>query len=91
MPIALPPVLALIVAVGCGGGPAAVAPTNRVTPTAAVRDTATPTSSAATAPTAAASPSGLLAVALTDVLSGEAFTLGQFQGKVTIAQHMAVW
>jgi hypothetical protein len=28
---------------------------------------------------------------LTDVRSSETFSLAQFEGKVTIVQHMAVW
>ena len=35
--------------------------------------------------------SSLMAMALTDVRSGERFTLSDFKGKVTIVEGMAVW
>jgi len=80
-------------AAGCGGGrPVAASPTNVSTPTPTAGATETPTPVATAAPTATtAAPSGLLAMTLTDVRSGESFNLAQFEGKVTIVQHMAVW
>ncbi len=83
----------LIATAGCGtGGPFAVPPTNVSTPTPAASATVTLTSPATPSTTATtAAPSGLLALALTDVRSGESFSLAQFEGKVTIVQHMAVW
>ena len=91
--IALAVVIGLIVTAACGSGtPVAGAPTNVSTPTSRASETVTPTSPATASPTATtAAPSGLLAMALTDVRSGESFSLAQFEGKVTIVQHMAVW
>lgn len=90
--MALPLVTVLIVPAGCGAGrPVGIAPTDGSTPTAATRETVTPTSPATPAPTATALSSGQLAMTLTDVRTGETFTLAQFAGKVTIVQHMAVW
>ena len=66
-------------------------PTNGSTPTPRERESVTPTSPATPSPTATAPPSGLLAMTFTDVRSGETFNLAQFEGKVTIVQHMAVW
>jgi hypothetical protein len=85
--------LLLIVTAACGTGrPVAVPPTIGSTPTPGAIATGTPTSSANASPTAATvAPSGLLAMTLTDVRSGESFSLAQFEGKVTIIQHMAVW
>jgi len=67
------------------------APTATAAPTSAA--TALPARTAATAiPTAAptARPA-YLTIALTDVRTGERFTLGGFPGKVAIVQGMAVW
>jgi predicted small lipoprotein YifL len=91
--ISLALVIVLIVTVGCGrGGPVAVPPTNVSTPTGAASATVTPTSAATSSPTAtAAALSGLVTMTLTDVRSGESFNLAQFEGKVAIVQHMAVW
>jgi hypothetical protein len=90
--MALPLGIALIVAAGCGAGrPVGVAPTDGSTPTPGTRETVIPTTSPTPAPTATTLPSGLLAMTLTDVRSGETFSLAQFEGKVTIVQHMAVW
>jgi hypothetical protein len=86
--------LLMIVTAACGTGrPVAAPPTNGSTPTPSAIATATPTSPANASSTAAttAAPSGLLAMMLTDVRSGESFSLAQFEGKVTIVQHMAVW
>jgi hypothetical protein len=85
-------VIIFIVSAGCGGNPVAAPPTIGSTPTPGASATATPTSPATALPTATTTaPSGLLAMALTDVRSGESFSLAQFEGKVTIVQHMAVW
>ena len=85
--------LMMIVTAACGAGtPVAVPPTNGSTPTPSAIATVTPTSPATPSTTAAtAAPSGLLAMTFTDVRSGETFSLAQFEGKVTIVQHMAVW
>jgi predicted small lipoprotein YifL len=91
--IALLLVIMLIVTAGCGNGtPVSVPPTIGSTPTTAASATLIPTSPAPASPTATtAAPSGLLAMTLTDVRSGESFSLAEFEGKVTIVQHMAVW
>ena len=91
--IALLLVIMLIVTAGCGNGtPVAAPPTIGSTLTPGASGTATPTPPATALPTATtAAPSGLLAMSLTDVRSGESFSLAQFEGKVTIVQHMAVW
>lgn len=89
--LALLPAIVLIVTAGCSNGtPVAVPPTIGSTSTAGA--TATPTAPPTASPTATAgAPTGLVAVALTDVRSGESFSLAHFDGKVTIVQHMAVW
>lgn len=90
--MALPLVIALIVAGGCGARtPVGVAPTDGATPTAGTRETLTSTSPATPEPIATAPSLGQLAMTLTDVRTGETFSLAQFVGKVTIVQHMAVW
>jgi hypothetical protein len=91
--IALLLVVLLMVTAGCGSGrPVTVAPTNVSTPTPGASATVTPTSPATASPAATtAALSGLLAMTLTDVRAGESFSLAQFEGKVTIVQHMAVW
>jgi hypothetical protein len=91
--IALLTVIMLIVAAGCGSGtPVSAPPTIGSTPAPGASATLTPTAPATALPTAtSAAPSGLLAMTLTDVRSGENFSLAQFEGKVTIVQHMAVW
>jgi hypothetical protein len=91
--IALLLVIMSIVTAGCGNGtPVTVPPTIGSTSTPVASLTATPTAAATALPTATtAAPSGLLAMSLTDVRSGESFSLAQFEGKVTIVQHMAVW
>jgi cytochrome oxidase Cu insertion factor (SCO1/SenC/PrrC family) len=90
--IALLPVIMLIVTAGCGNGtPVAVPPTTGSTSTPVASATATPTPATALPTATTAAPSGLLAMTLTDVRSGETFSLAQFEGKVTIVQHMAVW
>ncbi|HET8568933.1 MAG TPA: hypothetical protein VFM93_08110 [Candidatus Limnocylindria bacterium] len=60
-------------------------------------DVGRPAASPADSPPAAsgtarvASRPAYLSVPLTDVRTGETFTLGQFTGKVAIVQAMAVW
>jgi ABC-type transport system substrate-binding protein len=90
---ALALVIVLIVLAGCGtGAPVAAAPTSSSTATAQISATVNPTSPTTASPTAAtAAPTGLVAMALIDVLSGETFNFAQFDGKVIIIQHMAVW
>lgn len=88
---ALPLVIAFIVAAGCGAArPVGVAPTDGSATTPGAGKTVTTTSLPTLAPTTAKH-SGLLAMTLTDVRSGQTFSLAQFEGKVTIVQHMAVW
>lgn len=66
-------------------------------PAGSARSTPTPTAAITTPPsTATASPApapreALLTKVFKDVRSGEEFTLGQFSGRVTLVQHMAVW
>jgi len=74
-----------LVVMACGpGGP--------VSRTTAPTDAPSPAPETAS-PTAAPTPAGpaFLTMTLTDVRSGETFTLGQFRGSVTIVQGMAVW
>jgi hypothetical protein len=83
---ALSLVLAFVVA--CGG--------SRALPGATPSGSATAASSAASAtPTGAATTtsaaSAVLRIALTDVRTGERFTLGGFIGKTVIVEGMAVW
>lgn len=91
--IALLLVVMSIVPAGCGNGtPVAAPPTTGSTPSPGPSATGTPTAPRTASPTTTAvAPSGLLAMTLTDVHSGESFSLAQFDGKVTIVQHMAVW
>lgn len=91
--IALLLVIMLIVAAGCGNGtPVSAPPAIGSTPSPVASATVTPTAPATALPTATTSvPTGLLAMTLTAVHSGESFSLAQFDGKVTIVQHMAVW
>lgn len=88
------PLIALVVlalvASSCGGS-AAPAPAATAPPTAApsLAPTADPTTAAATAP----APGGpaFLTAPLTDVRSGETFSIGGFPGKVVLVIAMAVW
>ncbi len=65
--------------------------TPTATPAATVATQAVPsaTPTGVVAATAASSP--ILRFALTDVRTGESFTLGGFTGKTVIVQGMAVW
>ena len=78
-----PLVLALLTA-ACSSGPAAKSPP--VAPPAS--GAATPTLAASTP---AATPQPFLGITLTDVRTGERFTLGGSVGKVVIVEGMAVW
>jgi hypothetical protein len=83
--------LALVLCVACADA-RAVPPTTPTDSPSAVAATsaagsATPTSVVAATP--ASSP--ILRFVLTDVRSGERFTLGGFTGKTVIVQGMAVW
>lgn len=87
--------VALVIA-SCGpsqGGAPAVATSSPITasPTAAPTATTTPVAAATSAPSPAAAKPAFLLARLTDVRTGESFTLGQFEGKVLIVQGMAVW
>lgn len=92
--IALASVIAITLA-ACGGATTAPSPT--ATPAAAVTSPsgATPGPAGTTAPAATAAPAtarpAFLTTTLTDVRSGERFTLGGFGGKVTLVLAMAVW
>jgi hypothetical protein len=80
----------LVACAACGGpstapaGPTASRPVI-VSPSAA--PSVTPTTDVA----ATQAPSPILRTMLTDVRSGERFTLGGFAGKTVIVQGMAVW
>jgi hypothetical protein len=81
--------LAFALSVGCAGpsGPAATGATASPTAAASVIASATPTGAA----TRGATTSPVLRFELTDVRTGERFTLGGFTGKTVIVQGMAVW
>lgn len=74
-----------------GGPPAATSSPIAGSPTAAPKPTTTPVAAATSAPSPAAAKPAFLLARLTDVRTGEGFTLGQFEGKVVIVQGMAVW
>lgn len=82
--------------VACAGPAAAPSPTATIaavrTATPAAPATQAPAAPAATLdPKAQASRPAFLTIALTDVRTGERFTLGGFQGKVVLGIAMAVW
>ena len=88
--------LALAFVVACGG------PTTRPSPnplaSASVSPSSVPTGASATPPsattstaTATTASAPVLRIALTDVRSGERFTLGGLTGKTVIVEGMAVW
>lgn len=86
----VPMLVAVLVLGACGTpAPAASVPapvgSGRPAPTAATASAAAGSSSA---PTALAA---FLSTPLTDVRSGERFTLADYKGKVTIVEGMAVW
>jgi hypothetical protein len=83
--------VALVAGIACGDSttpPVAGASPSRSVVTATVAPTSAPPTSAATS-TAATSP--VLRIVLTDVRTGERFTLGGFPGKTVIVEGMAVW
>lgn len=84
---ALSAALALTLACGAPAGPSTASPSAVVSPTPS--DTASPDRTTTTAPKTATSP--ILHTTLTDVRTGERFTLGGFGGKTVIVQGMAVW
>jgi hypothetical protein len=84
---ALSLVLAFVVA--CGGSSALPGATPSGSTTAAPSAAASATPTGAATSTAAAS--AVLRIALTDVRTGERFTLGGFVGKTVIVEGMAVW
>ena len=91
MRVALSLAVAFVAGVACGDPatpPVAGASPSRsvLTPTVAPAS-ASPTSAATS--TAATSP--VLRIVLTDVRTGERFTLGGFAGKTVIVEGMAVW
>lgn len=89
------PALAIVAILTFACSSPAVAPTAPATsaPTVAATGPAgTPSPGAASAPaTAQAARPAFLTTQLTDVRTGERFTLGGFQGKVVLGIAMAVW
>jgi hypothetical protein len=83
--------LAFVMCVACAGPRAVPAetPTASTPPAAGSSAVASATATSVVAATPATSP--ILRFALTDVRSGERFTLGGFTGKTVIVQGMAVW
>ena len=83
--------LALVVCVACAGPSSVPVTTPTASPppaaTTSVVVSATPTGVVAATPTS----SPLLRFILTDVRTGERFTLGGFPGKTVIVEGMAVW
>lgn len=84
---ALSVLLAIVAACGAPATPSTASPSAVVSPVATT--TASPGATTTAAPTAVTSP--ILLMTLTDVRSGERFTLGGFGGKTVIVQGMAVW
>lgn len=80
--------------VACGGAsPAATSPAANspgAVPATAALATASPGTATGAARTGAPRPA-FLTIPLTDVRTGERFTLGGFEGKVVIGIAMAVW
>jgi len=72
---------------------AACSSTPEYTTLPAPTSSATPATGAATQPAATVSPAtpSYMTMTLTDVRTGERFTLGGFAGKVVIVEGMAVW
>jgi hypothetical protein len=92
--IAVAMVGALLVA--CGGSasapPAATAAATTAPATAAIAATPAPAATGTTDPKAqAVARPAFLTIPLTDVRTGERFTLGGFEGKVVMGIAMAVW
>lgn len=81
--------LVLIIACACGGPATAPSATPTTSLPAATATNAVP--SATPTNVAAATPAPILRFELTDVRTGERFTLGGFAGKTVIVQGMAVW
>lgn len=77
----------------CGGAAQAPVPPPASAPAKAslVPTAGTPGPTATTAPATQAARPAFLGIRLTDVRSGEQFTLGGFQGKVVLGIAMAVW
>jgi len=80
-------VLVVLVAACAAPRPPAGAPGDTSPPATTPGVTSAPTST----PGATAGAAAFLGTPLTDVRTGEAFTLGGFAGKVVIVQAMAVW
>ena len=83
-------VAALLVG-ACGTAAPATAAPQAVTSGVAAPPASAPAAPGTPAAPAAAPLAAFLAMPLTDVRSGERFTLGDFKGKVTIVEGMAVW
>ncbi|HUG07130.1 MAG TPA: hypothetical protein VMQ78_11360 [Candidatus Limnocylindria bacterium] len=83
--------LTLAFAVLCAACGASTMPGATTTPSVAVTASNAPsvTATGAATPTAAGAP--VLRIGLTDVRTGDPFTLGGFAGRTVIVQGMAVW
>jgi hypothetical protein len=81
--------LALAFVVACGG--VTTLPPLSPAPSASVAPSSAPTVTPATAATATVATAPVLRIALTDVRTGEHFTLGGLTGKTVIVEGMAVW
>lgn len=77
---------AFVVACGPAGSTRADPTATPTAPVTGVPPTASAVASPSSTPRAA-----LLTKVFKDVRTGEEFTLGQFSGRVTLVQHMAVW
>jgi hypothetical protein len=84
--------LITLVAASCSPTPATrPAPTTAATPSSGATTSATATNAPPATGTPAAATQAFLGITLTDVRTGERFTLGGSTGKVVIVEGMAVW
>jgi hypothetical protein len=83
--------LALAFVVACGGTPTLSPSSPPPSTSSAPSITATAATATAATASAATSSSPALRIVLTDVRSGERFTLGGLTGKTVIVEGMAVW
>ncbi len=80
--------VAIFVAGACSGGPSAASATALPASPVAATPAAASSTPVTSPPRAAAS---LMAMRLTDVRTGQAFTLADFLGRAVIVEGMAVW
>lgn len=81
-----------LLAGACGvAAPAPATPVPLATPGQPAPARTAPAAQPAPATSATPQPAAFMAMTLTDVRSGERFTLADFKGKVTIVEGMAVW